>query len=207
MSLHRTLNSRGMGVGQLFTFLVLIVTFAVIMLFGYTAIGGFLKTGEQVEFVQFKSDVEAAFQRLTTEYGSVRIKEFHLPPQYRQICFVDMEMGEEGFTDAGTDGDLDEEISQLRSKDPIAASVYEHTSALDAHKRYESVDENVFLTPPALVQIKVARIKIKDRESASTTTEVVKRAFQCFPIDRGSFKVQLEGKGSYTLVSDPPSSR
>ena len=70
------IGKKAMGVGQVFIFIVAAITFALIMIFGYKAISGFVSTGEDVAFVQFKTDLENSVRKIYTEYGAVRIESF-----------------------------------------------------------------------------------------------------------------------------------
>lgn len=167
------MNAKGVGVGQVFLFIVAGITFSLIMIFGYKAIAGFLSSGEQVSFVQFKTDLESSVQRIYTEFGSVRVREFTLPAVYRQICFVD----------------LDAEYNPaLREKDFLASSVWERA---DRELRgYDEENINVFLTPPAPVPIKVFQISMDNN-------------FLCLDIKNGKFLLLLEGKGDRTYLREP----
>ena len=129
-----------MGAGQVFVFILAAVSFALIMVFGYKAIGNFLTQGEKVQFYQFKTDLETAVQRIYSEYGSVRVEQFTLPGSYEQICFVDL------------DAPYTEEICQF---DQIACEVWKDSAG------YAGADENVFLKPPAPVTIKVSSVQIE----------------------------------------------
>ncbi len=136
--LFRFFNKKGLGIGEVFVFIVAALTFALIMIFGYKAIIGFLQSGEEVAFVQFKTNLESSIKRIYTEYGSVRVEQFTLPAKYSQICFVDL--------DAPYD-------SELCKYDLGACNLWEMSSS------YASVDENVFLKPVA-PEIKVHKISI-----------------------------------------------
>ncbi|MEK6969882.1 MAG: hypothetical protein AABW48_05635 [Nanoarchaeota archaeon] len=131
-------NKKGLGVGEVFVFIVAALTFALIMIFGYKAITDFLQSGENVAFVQFKTNLESSVKRIYTEYGSVRVEHFTLPAKYSQICFVDL--------DAPYD-------SELCKKDLGACNIWEASSG------YDSVGENVFLKPVA-PKIKVHKLSI-----------------------------------------------
>ena len=172
-------DKKGIGVGQVFVFIVAAIAFAMILIFGYRAITGFLKSGEDVAFVQFKSGLESDIKKLYTEFGSVRVERYSTPITYSQICFVDL--------DAPYDPDL-------CLFDQIACSVWKETS--DAERGYDGVDENVFLTPPAPVKMKVYRISIEDEEENN---------FLCIPIKQGAFNIVMEGRGDKTLLSEIPS--
>ncbi|HLC88644.1 MAG TPA: hypothetical protein VJG49_01275 [Candidatus Nanoarchaeia archaeon] len=172
------LNKKGLGVGQVFIFIVAAISFALILIFGYKAITGFLKSGEDVAFVQFKTGLESSIKKIYTEFGSVRVERYLTPLTYSQICFVDM------------DKPYDPELCYF---DQIACSVWQGT--FEAGKGYEGVDENVFLTPPAPVKIKVYRVSVEEENGKN---------FLCLPIKQGAFSVVMEGRGDKTLLSVVP---
>lgn len=171
-------GKKGLGIGQVFVFIVAAITFALIMIFGYKAITGFLQSGEEVAFVQFKTNLESSVKQIYTEYGSVRVKEFTTPTNYYQICFVDMDHNPS-----------DKELEELCQYSQAACTVWETSSG------YDSVDENVFLKPTAPVKIKVYDISIDLEEG---------RNFLCTPIKQGYFTIVLEGKGDRTELSSGP---
>src|SRR3989344_8239986 len=85
------MNSKGLGVGQAFTFIVLAVTFSLVMIFGYKSISGLLVQGEQIELVQFQKDLQNSIKVLYTDFGTVREEQFRLPGRFTQICLVNMD--------------------------------------------------------------------------------------------------------------------
>ncbi len=171
-------DKKGLGVGQVFIFIVAALTFALILIFGYRAITGFLQSGEDVAFVQFKTGLESSVKKIYTEFGSVRVERYSTPLTYNQVCFVDMDKPY----------DL-----ELCSFDQVACSIWKGTS--DAGKGYEGVDENVFLTPPAPVKIKVYKVSVEVESG---------KDFLCIPIKQGAFSIVMEGKGDKTLLSEVP---
>jgi len=62
------LGKKGIGVGQVFIFIVAALSFALILIFGYRAIAGFLNSGEEVAFVQFKTSLESSIKKIYTEF-------------------------------------------------------------------------------------------------------------------------------------------
>jgi len=149
------------------------------MIFGYNAVMGFLHSGEQVQFVQFKSDLENSVKKIYTEYGSVRIEEFNLPAQYSKICFIDMDA---------------EPNPQLATQNQVAYSIWQdaresRTEFDQTFVGYDNTDENVFLTPESPVKIKVFRLSIEND-------------FLCLPVINGKFTLVLEGKGDRTEISE-----
>src|SRR3989344_2540252 len=83
------MNKKGMAIEQVFIFILAAVTFAVILIFGYKSISGFMDKGEEVSFVRFKTDLESSIKKISTEYGAVRIQQFNAPLNYDKICFID----------------------------------------------------------------------------------------------------------------------
>ena len=122
------MNKRGMGIQQVFIFMVTAIVFAFIIIFGYKMVNDFLDKGEQVEFYQFKTDIENSVKKIYSEYGAVRQEEYTLPVDYEQICFVDLDSSpNEG----------------LKGYDLIAYDVWEtaHAANLaDSEKGYYAVD-------------------------------------------------------------------
>jgi len=172
-------DKKGIGVGQVFIFIIAAITFALILIFGYKAITGFIQSGESVAFVQFKTGLESSVKKIYTEFGSVRVERYSTPLGYSQICFVDL--------DEPYDADL-------CSFDQVACSVWQ--IAAESGKGYEGVEENVFLTPTAPVPIKVYKISVESKDEKN---------FLCIPIKQGAFSIVMEGRGDKTLLSELPS--
>ena len=186
-------NKKGVGVDQVFIFIITALTFALITIFGYKAIAGFLDKGEEVAFVQFKNDLEVAVKQINTEFGAYRLEEFSPPQQSEKICFVNMDYGKDPDINDGLKGEV---ILALTTEMPTAVGVYEDAIGKDG---YNSAEENVFLQPEAPVKIKVHRIQLYDLE---TETEV---AFLCPKIQGGVFRLGLEGRGDRTRLTIPTS--
>ena len=167
------MDKKGMGIGQVFVFIVAAITFSLIMIFGYKAVSGFIQSGEEVAFVQFKNSLEKDIRKLYTEFGALRIEEYMLPGGYEQICFVDV------------NADYDPELC---TKDNLACDVWETASEEGG---YEATAENVFLKPAAPVKLKVRDIKIGGDKD-----------FLCVPILKGRFSLMLEGGGDHTKLSN-----
>ena len=165
-------NKKGMGISQVFAFIVAALTFAFVMIFGYGAVSDFLEKGETVEFFQFTSDLETSIERIHSDYGAVRQTDFRLPGKYEEICFIDL------------DSEFDPN-SELCQKNPIACDVWETASQEGG---YTAADENVFLDPPGTVAIKVFSLEIEN-------------SYLCLDINGGSFTLRMEGKGSRTAIS------
>jgi hypothetical protein len=174
-------SKKGMGIGQVFVFIVAAITFSLIMIFGYRYVTEFIDKGEQVEFIKFKNDLELTIKKIYTEYGAIRITEMNIPSRYEQICFVDMDYPQEL---------KNQEIEELRKINFIAADAWKDVDS------YETTDQNVFTTPSSDVKIKVYDITLK-KYVENVGTQV---GFLCYPIVGGRFTLNLEGKGSHTEI-------
>ena len=183
-------QKQGVMVGQVFIYIVAGIAFALIFIFGYKAISSFLISGEQVQIVQFKNDLEGSVKKIYTEYGSVRVEKYRLPESFNQICFVNMDYA---------DDDASSEIEELKAENPYAALVWEE--ALNAGEEgkdgYGSVNENVFLSPAreGLSTIKIYHISI-----GNESDEEAEYGYVCLKIDQGTFSLILEGKGDHTKI-------
>lgn len=182
-------SKKAMGVGQVFVFIIAALTFSLIMIFGYRTISQFLESGEKVEFVQFKNDLENSIKKVYTEYGAIRIETYYLPAKYQQICFVDLDYPID-----------DDEVQKLCGQDEIACSVWEEFLSQPEKEKtgYSFADENVFLNPGSDVKLKTYKISIAEDPVTQNP-----RGFLCRTISKGSFSLMLEGKGDHTELSEP----
>lgn len=176
-------QKRGMGIGQVFVFIVAGITFAFIMIFGYKMISDFMGKGETVQFVQFKNDLEGDIKKIYTEYGAIRIENYVVASKYQQICFVDLDTKPSN-----------EERAKLCSLNQYACDLWQEAWINPEKTGYQAIDENVFLTPSeGTTAIKVHRLAIAEGEE--------NRGFLCLRINKGSFSLVLEGKGDHTEIS------
>ena len=169
-------NKQGVGVTQVFVYIVAVITFALIMIFGFKAIFGFIKDTQKIELVQFKSSLENSIEQLHSEFGAVRTEQFLAPGHFQQICFLDLDYQH-----------TPEQLQQLCALDSRACVTWEES------RGYNLEAENVFLTSTEsnleIPRIKVYRIEIPDQ------------GFLCLPIRNGKFTLILEGLGDRTRLS------
>jgi hypothetical protein len=83
-------QKRGQIPSQIFVYILALIIVAMILLFGYKAISNMQKRGEQVVLIQFKTQLKNDVERLSSDYGSVRIGKYKLPSGFDEICFVDL---------------------------------------------------------------------------------------------------------------------
>lgn len=180
-------QKKAMAIGQVFVFIIAGLTFALILIFGYTQVNKFLKTGETVQFAEFKTNLENSIKGIQTDYGSVRQKPFHLPAYYEKICFIDLNYKPSP-----------QEIASLCAESQAACDVWQEADQVNVEGKdgYAMSDANVFLKPIAPVIIKISPITISDNTNQ-------KRGFLCRSIIQGSFTLIIEGKGDHTELLQP----
>lgn len=185
---------KAQAVGQVFVYIIVALTFALVTIFGYKAVEGFLEKSERVAFVSFKTDLETTIEQIAPEYGSVRIVEFRPPVEFRKICFADVE-ADVAVDNPATDG---KEGCDVEKFDPIACDQWNELNSFpnddetQKKERYRTASQNVFLSPPAEFAIKVSRLQVRTEENNLD--------YLCLPVANGQFRLRLEGKGSYVLI-------
>jgi hypothetical protein len=79
---------KGQIIGQVFIYVITILVFGIVLLYGYKAIGSMSKKADQVMLIQLKKDIADAVEK--TDYGSVLKYELTLPGKYNEVCFIDL---------------------------------------------------------------------------------------------------------------------
>ena len=78
---------RGQVHGQVFIYILTLIITGAILLYGYNAIKSISDKAELVEFVKFKNDLKQDFEKISTDYGSVKTKTYNVPSKVKEICF------------------------------------------------------------------------------------------------------------------------
>lgn len=185
MPRNKNLKKRGIVVGQVFIFIMAAIVFAVVIIFGYSAITDFLDKGEKVAYVTFQNDLEGVFNGIYSDYGTVvvysGINGFPVPSTYKKICFLDLDY-------VGGKSQKGICVSGHKDYDPIVCDAWQSVQG------WEQGDQNVFLDPIGLGPIKVYKLKIEvnGRE----------QGYFCRPVVQGRADFRIEGKGNHVLVSE-----
>ena len=69
------------------------IIITLVLIYGYNAIQGFISKSDDVNYVQFKTDLFNAVETQKTEYRSVIKKEMMLPRGYTEIVVIDSFFG------------------------------------------------------------------------------------------------------------------
>ena len=160
--------------GQVFVYILAIFIFAVIMLFGYTAIKGFIDRGEQASFIQFKSILESEVSSLSTQPGDVTVfnerKLLPIAAKYKTVCFVSSAANSSSSIPPW----LPDEMNQIIK------------TAIDSKIHISS--ENLFLYPPAQNPVYLGYI--------ITAPEIL-----CKNITQSRIDIRIEGLGYGVKIS------
>lgn len=184
------------GAGRAFVYIITVILLALVIILWYKAVNTFSPNKEQkqsMQFNEFKRSIEGSVKNIYTYYNSIRAEKYHLPENFKKVCFVNMEY-------KATSG----EIKELCKENAYACEVwkegvsaqqkYDADPVTNPKNGYDSVRENVFLTPEGSVQIKVYKITIDQNDDG------MEEGFLCEPITGGLFSLVLEGEGDHTKI-------
>ncbi len=78
-------------IGQVFIYILAIIIFSGILLYGYKIIKGFSNKADDVTFIQLTTDLKTSVKKIKSDYGTVIKKELRIPGKYSTICFIDLD--------------------------------------------------------------------------------------------------------------------
>ena len=73
---------------QIFIYVIAIVLFSFILIYGYNAVKGFKEKSEQISYIKFKTDLVSTVDRISSDYGTLKREGFFIGGEYSRICFV-----------------------------------------------------------------------------------------------------------------------
>jgi len=166
----RHLSTKAQIAGQMFIYVLAFIIFALVLLYGYNAIKNLRDKAEQTSYIQFKTEITQTVKKLSTDYGTVRRKEFALSGGYIRVCFVDSERIGKGII--------------LADYPLIEDSV---TSGVEA---------NLFLVSGKGIEDSFNAGKLDINRTATN----INNHFLCVPVINGKLKVKLSGLGNRVRV-------
>ena len=89
--------NRGQITGQVFIYILTAVIVGLILLFGIKAVLKILKTGEEVELVEFKINFEKRLEK-DMQHGVVDDKPVEIRGGFKEVCFVQLKDDLGGYT-------------------------------------------------------------------------------------------------------------
>lgn len=168
-------NKKAQIAGQIFIYILAIFVFAVIILYGYSAIKGFISKGQETAFIQFKNTLEGEVSRIYTEPGDIIVfnerNPLIIPGDYKTVCFVSSNADENSIIP----DNINPELKTIL------------TSAVESG--LHNTTENVFLYPPAKNPIYLGYIE--------TSPEIL-----CINPSQSRLDIRIEGLGYGTRINN-----
>lgn len=82
------MHSKSQIHAQIFVYIIAIILFSFILVYGYNAIRGFKERSEQIVYIKFKTDLTSTISRISSDYGTLKREEFFIGGEYKKVCFV-----------------------------------------------------------------------------------------------------------------------
>jgi hypothetical protein len=169
------MKSKRSQIAQVFIYILALFIFALILYYGTYSIYSFIKKGEEVVYIKFKTTLESEVEAILPQFGSVSIfnknKPLKVPGKVEKVCFVSYDAVKNGERDAITE----------------EAGRYRPVIELSVGARAE---ENVFLLP------------IEERAPISFLRIEVLYGFKCIPVKQGRLDIRLESKGNLVEITE-----
>ena len=173
-------SKKSMIASQIFIYIISILIFSFIMVYGYNAITGFKGRAEQIASINFKTELTSTIKRVSPDYGTVKKEEFFIGGEYSKVCFVQSYDKEANFN-AIKDGVID----------PIVKDSFE-----------SNVDKNTFLFTDTLQEsFDIGKIDVLSKYPQNGITKD-NQYYLCIPFINGKAKIKFEGVGDHTCISD-----
>lgn len=159
--------------GQVFIYILAIIIFSLVLLYGYKTIKDFSKKAEDVSLIQLTTDIKTSVKKISSDYGSVIKKELSIPGKYRYVCFVDLQYhAQTAGTGICIDGNPDYH--------PTICNSWE-----------DATQQNMFLitVKEEIQPYYIQGIEIEDK-------------YKCLYVKERKIVLRLEGKGDYVELSE-----
>ncbi len=157
---------------QIFIYIIAIILFSFILIYGYNAIKGFKEKSEQIAYIKFKSDLSSTVDRISSDYGTLKREEFFIGGEYSKVCFVQSYEKDENY---------DNILNNIRNSsdyDPFIDDSFENNV----------VDNTFLLTTGAPEAFDVGKINVSN-------------GYLCVDIKNGKAKIEFLGQGDHAFIS------
>jgi hypothetical protein len=75
---------------EIFVYILALVVFSLILLYGYKAIANLRGQSDQISTTQFKTDMKNTVEKLGYEFGTVEVKSITVPNGVSKVCFAEI---------------------------------------------------------------------------------------------------------------------
>ena len=76
---------------QIFVYVLAMIVIALVLLYGYRGISTMKDRAKQIDILSFKGETMKAIEKVSNDYGTVRVPILNAPPEHTEICFIDMQ--------------------------------------------------------------------------------------------------------------------
>lgn len=167
---------------QMFIYLLAIFIIGLLLLFGVKSILQLFKQADDIDFLTFKTEIEAASQRIASNYGKWEKLTFTLSSHVEKICFVQ----HKAYPEAA-----------IFYKDQEGLCLAQHPDydflVCDAWK--EGVLYNVYPLPFSDFQagegIYLGELEVRNNQG---------KHYLCMPVSNGKITIKLVGQGNHVIV-------
>ncbi len=81
-------SKKGAIQGQIFIYILTLIVTSLVLVYGYRAIRNILDTSEEVLEARLMQSLRSEIEKISTDYGSVRNRNFETPGNTREVCFL-----------------------------------------------------------------------------------------------------------------------
>ncbi|MBD3309819.1 hypothetical protein GF351_01225 [Candidatus Woesearchaeota archaeon] len=82
-----TKGKRAQVQGQVLVYLLAVIMFGMLLLYGYNVINKIIEEGDRVALIQMKSDISSEINRVS--FGDYKPVSFTVPGDFEEVCFLD----------------------------------------------------------------------------------------------------------------------
>lgn len=160
-------------IGQVFIYILAVFLIGFVLVYGYNVIHSFSRRTNEITNIKFATELKSSIESIMPDYESVKIKEFFITPEYKEICFVS---NYNGLPDVTTISDIDK---YPIIKDSIISKSEKNVFLVDVIEK-ESYD--------------LGKIKLEDKNG-------IDKKLLCIDVKGGRFRLRLEGKGNHVVIT------
>ena len=170
---------KGQVAAQVFMFLLAMIIFSMVVLYGYRAISKIGQTRNEAVLIEFKDRLVSQAKQVTLAYKDVKRVQLSLPSEFDEVCFVDIaQLVEPGNIDR---------YRQLGDEYPI---IYDSVES--------GVEANVFTIPQSPISINLPNIQIDEVQGMPATEG---GSWFCMKNQGGIIVLRMEGIGNKVKIS------
>lgn len=74
---------------QIFIYVLTIILTSFILVYGYNAVQDFRSRADTISCLKFRNDIKNSIDSMSSDFGSVKKKDFQLCKNYNEVCFVE----------------------------------------------------------------------------------------------------------------------